>query len=82
MGVRDKEIDLLIEKAAGLELVEIKSAATAIAKYAKNINTFAKDSDNPIAAKVVVYDGPDGLKIAETIFSNWRRFVTAAQTKP
>jgi predicted AAA+ superfamily ATPase len=72
---RDKEIDLLIEKAAGLELVEIKSAATAIAKYTKNINSFAKDSGNPIAGKSVVYDGPDGLKIAETVFSNWRVFL-------
>jgi predicted AAA+ superfamily ATPase len=73
---RDKEIDLLIEKAGGLELVEIKSAATAIAKYAKNLNSFARDSGNPIAGKFVVYDGPEGLKIAETAFSNWRSFLT------
>jgi predicted AAA+ superfamily ATPase len=72
---RDKEIDLLIEKADGLDLVEIKSAATAIAKYAKNINSFARDSGNSIVGKFVVYDGPDGLKISETVFSNWRGFL-------
>jgi predicted AAA+ superfamily ATPase len=71
---RDREIDLLIEKSGGLELVEIKSAATANAKYAKNLNSFAKGSGNSISGKFVVYDGPDGLKIAETVFSNWRNF--------
>jgi predicted AAA+ superfamily ATPase len=88
-GDRDREIDLLIEKAGALDLIEIKSAATAITKYTKNIHSFAREtltgsmppdgqgpsseSRAPVPGKFVVYDGPDGLRIAETVFLNWRR---------
>jgi len=67
----DKEVDLVIEQADALDLLEIKSSQTAIAKHAKNLNAFA-ESCGLESAKTVVYDGPDGLRLSGVPFVNWR----------
>ncbi|MDR1709985.1 MAG: ATP-binding protein, partial [Candidatus Accumulibacter sp.] len=48
-----REIDLIAEKADGLELTEIKSAATADRQYVKNILAFEKNNGAKIQGKRV-----------------------------
>jgi hypothetical protein len=62
-------------------LIEIKSVETAIAKHAKNFSAFEASAGCADAGKYVVYDGPNGLRIAETLFVNWREMRLAESLK-
>jgi predicted AAA+ superfamily ATPase len=69
---QEKEIDLVIDKAGAPDLIEIKSSQTANPKFTKNIRMFAVGTGLEGAGRYVVYDGPDGVILADTTFINWR----------
>lgn len=68
-----REIDLLSEKADGLELLEIKSSETANRDHVKNLVSFCKNNDAHIKCSRVIYDGPDGTNLSGVDFVNWRK---------
>jgi predicted AAA+ superfamily ATPase len=67
-----REIDLLSEKPEGLDLIEIKSAATANRAHVKNIVSFERNNGARLGNRRVIYDGPTGIHLSGVEFANWR----------
>lgn len=68
----NEEIDLLLPRPDGMQLIEIKSSQTARPKHASNLKKFAACYDGAVSGRHVVYDGDDGLRLQEAEFVNWR----------
>jgi len=68
---KEREIDLLIDRAGVPSLYEIKNSMTANPAYARNINSFA--ANGGAQGKYIVYDGPDGITSSGARYTNWRQ---------
>jgi predicted AAA+ superfamily ATPase len=67
---RDKEVDLIIERADSLDLYEIKAAETAKRKFADNLLSFERSAPKVKCTKTVIYDGPNDLPGKDADFVN------------
>ncbi|MDR1082963.1 MAG: ATP-binding protein [Coriobacteriales bacterium] len=69
-----KEVDLVFDSPDSLLLYEIKAAQTANAKFTSTLKTLANENDPENTKLFVLYDGPDGLRVSDARFTNWRNF--------
>lgn len=69
-----KEIDLVFDGSGGPLLYEIKAAQTANEKFTHTLKSYLGENNLAEKSASVVYDGPDGLTINATQFTNWQDF--------
>ena len=73
---RGLEIDLLMEQGEGLDIVEIKSGATVIADFFKNLKRFPERLEAEGRARSirshVVYGGDDSQQRSDAQVLSWR----------
>jgi predicted AAA+ superfamily ATPase len=69
---KNKEVDLILESAHGLDLYEIKSSMTANKNYIDNLNLFAEKTDTEILSKTVIFDGSESCEVGGVPYRRWR----------
>ena len=76
---RDKpghEIDCLLERGAGCRAVEIKSGATVVSDFFKNLKYWSKISGQPPDMNYIIYGGSDSQKRAYGNVVGWKDLLT------
>jgi len=74
---RGLEIDILIEAADTLQLVEVKSGSTIIPSFFKNLKRFSQNSkENFKIQSSLVYAGEESYKQAGIQLISWRELPT------
>ncbi|MCH7524477.1 MAG: ATP-binding protein [Bacteroidetes bacterium] len=66
------EIDLLVEEAKTLKIVEIKSGKTIKTDFFKGLNKFEKLANNFIVKKLLVYGGNESQKRSHVQILSWK----------
>ena len=70
---RGLEIDILMETADTLQLVEVKSGSTINPSFFKNLKKFSQSYDNKIKTQLsLVYAGEDSYKRAGIQLISWK----------
>jgi predicted AAA+ superfamily ATPase len=74
---RGLEVDLLIETAQELKLIEVKSSSTINSAFFKNLKTFSKHyGDDLSISPYLIYAGEDSYKRQNVDIISWRNITT------